>query len=85
MKKKLLVLAICLATVFSITGCTDLKSEINGGSHRTITVYTADGQEIAHYEGKIDIACKGGYVNFDYNDKRYIYYNCFVESIADID
>lgn len=27
----------------------------------------------------------GGYVKFDFNGKRYIYYNCFVESIADID
>ena len=28
---------------------------------------------------------EGGYVKFDYNGNRYIYYNCFVESIADID
>lgn len=33
-----------------------------------------------------DIATNdGGYVKFDFNGKRYIYYNCFVESIADID
>ena len=53
---------------------------------RTITVYTADGKELAIYEGKIDIDTNdGGYVKFDFNGKRYIYYNCFVESIADID
>ena len=27
----------------------------------------------------------GGYIKFDFDGKRYIYYNCFVESIADID
>ena len=52
---------------------------------RTITVYTADGKQLATYEGKIDIDTNdGGYVKFDFNGKRYIYYNCFVESIADI-
>ena len=57
-----------------------------GGMQRTITVYTADGKELATYEGKIDIDTNdGGYVKFDLNGKRYIYYNCFVESIADID
>lgn len=25
----------------------------------------------------------GGYVKFDYDGKRYVYYNCFVETIAD--
>lgn len=58
----------------------------NGGMQRTITVYTADGKELATYKGKIDIDTNdGGYVKFDLNGKRYIYYNCFVESIADID
>ena len=39
-----------------------------------------------HIEGKIDIdSNEGGYVKFDYDGKRYIYYNCFVESVADID
>lgn len=53
---------------------------------RTITVYTADGKELATYKGKIDIdENDGGYIKFDFDGKRYIYYNCFVESIADID
>ena len=47
---------------------------------------TADGKKLATYEGKIDIETNdGGYVKFDYKGKRYMYYNCFVESIADID
>lgn len=35
--------------------------------------------------GKIDIEGNdGGYVLFDFDGKRYTYYNCFVESIAEI-
>lgn len=64
---------------------TDERSELSGGLERTITVYTADGKIIAQYTGKIDIEGNdGGYVLFDYNGKRYTYYNCFVESIAEI-
>lgn len=62
----------------------DQKSDFNNGIERTITVYTADGKEIASYSGKIDISSADGYVKFDFNGKRYIYYNCFVESIAEI-
>lgn len=62
------------------------KSEYGGGLERTINIYTANGEIIATYSGKIDIENKdGGYLLFDYNGKRYSYYNCFVESIADID
>lgn len=92
MKKKLLALGMTICIVFGMAGCaswdravTDMRSNINGGMQRTITVYTADGKELAAYEGKIDIEVNdGGYVKFDFNGKRYIYYNCFVESIADI-
>lgn len=92
MKKKFLALGMTICIVFGMTGCaswdravTDMRSNINGGMQRTITVYTADGKELATYEGKIDIEVNdGGYVKFDFNSKRYIYYNCFVESIADI-
>ena len=63
----------------------DQKSDFGGGIERTVTVYTADGEIIAQYEGKIDIETNdGGYVKFDFEGKRYIYYNCFVETIADI-
>ena len=94
MRKKILAtvlgVTICLG---SMTGCAGLKREIvdmksdwNGGMKRVITVYTADGKKIAEYKGKIDIDTNdGGYVKFDYKGKRYIYYNCFVESIAEID
>lgn len=40
----------------------------------------------AKYKGKIDIeANQGGYIKFDYKGKRYIYYNCFVESIGELE
>lgn len=64
----------------------DQKSELNNGIERTVTVYTADGEIIAQYTGNIDIDTNdGGYVKFDFDGKRYIYYNCFVETIAEID
>ena len=62
-----------------------MKSDFGNGLERTINVYTADGEIIASYSGKIDIETNdGGYVKFDLDGKRYIYYNCFVETIADI-
>ena len=65
---------------------TDQKSELANGLNRTVTVYTADGNVIAQYKGIIDIEGNdGGYVLFDFEGKRYAYYNCFVESIADIE
>lgn len=64
---------------------TDQKSDFANGLERVIRVYTADGNVIAEYEGIIDIEGNdGGYVLFDYQGKRYTYYNCFVESIAEI-
>nr|DAE23821.1 MAG TPA: protein of unknown function (DUF5052) [Siphoviridae sp. ct9lR64] len=63
----------------------DQRSELNNGLNRVVTIYTADGNILAEYKGNIDIeANDGGYVIFDYDGKRYMYYNCFVESIADI-
>lgn len=66
--------------------CTDIKSNMNGGLDRVVNIYTANGDLIARYEGKIDLSSNdGGYLKFDFDGKRYIYYNCFVESIAEID
>lgn len=65
---------------------TDQQSELKNGLERIITVYTADGDVIARYEGRIDIEGNdGGYVIFDFEGRRYTYYNCFVESIAIIE
>jgi len=91
MKKKARVLLIALSlTVLSgcaslERACTDIRSDVSGGLDRVIRVYTANGDLIAEYKGKIDIAANdGGYVKFDFEGKRYMYYNCFVETIADI-
>ena len=93
MKKKFLAFILGVSLVFGMTGCSasfkrgmvDIKSNWVGGLNRTITVYTADGKKLATYSGKIDIETNdGGYVKYDLDGKRYIYYNCFVESIADI-
>ena len=62
----------------------DQRSNFQNGLDRIITVYTADGNQIAQYEGRIDIDSADGYVKFDLDGKRYIYYNCFVECIADL-
>ena len=96
MKKRIIrlfaIACILVCAIIGATGCstieravTDIKSDVSGGLQTTITVYTADGKKIANYEGKIDIeTTSGGYVKFDFDGKRYIYYNCFVETIADI-
>ena len=63
----------------------DQQSDLGNGLNRTVRVYTANGDVIAEFEGKIDIEGNdGGYVLFDYQGKRYTYYNCFVESVAEI-
>lgn len=64
----------------------DQQSNINNGLERTINILNADGEVIRTYTGVIDIEGNdGGYVVFDYNGKRYTYYNCYLESIADIE
>ena len=63
----------------------DERSDLMG-IERVVNIYTANGDLLAQYKGKIDIAeSEGGYVKFDFEGKRYIYYNCFVETIANIE
>ena len=91
MKKITAVLFVLIMTI-AMCSCAsvqrdinDMKSDFGNGLNRTIKVYTANGDLLAEYKGKIDIApTEGGYVKFDFNGKRYIYYNCFVETIADL-
>lgn len=71
-------------TASGIRARTDEQAELQNGLNRTITIYTADGTILKQYEGKIDIEQDQGYVKFDWDGKRYIYYNCYVETIADI-
>ena len=60
----------------------DIKSDLGGGLDRTVTVYTADGEVLKTYKGKIDLeTTEGGIVKFDLNGQRIMYYNCYVEVI----
>ena len=91
MRKAIVIISV-IFVLSAFSGCAslkrgfvDLKSDFGNGLQRTINVYTADGELMAQYTGKIDLEMtSGGYVKFDLDGKRYIYYNCFVESIADI-
>ena len=87
-KRMIMIIALCSCLLTGCASmdraCTDIKSDMEGGLNRIINIYTANGDLLARYEGKIDLSSNdGGYVKFDFNGKRYIYYNCFVESIAD--
>ena len=60
----------------------DFQSEYTGGLNRIVNVYSHDGDKIATYEGKIDIAERSdSVVKFQLKGKRYIYYNAVVEVI----
>jgi len=90
-----LTIAICIgfyaigrwyftSTASGIRAMTDQRSNLANGLERTINIYTANGDKIAEYHGKIDLEMDQDYIKFDWEGKRYIYYNCFVETIADI-
>lgn len=72
-------------TASGIRARVDQRAELQNGLERIVTVYTADGTILKQYEGKIDIEQDQGYVKFDWNGKRYIYYNCYIETIANIE
>lgn len=72
------------STASGIRSLNDERSNLSNGLDRVVTIYTAQGDVIAQYEGKIDLEMDQDYVKFDWDGKRYIYYNCFVETIADL-
>ena len=72
------------STASGMRAKTDERAELSNGLDRVVVIYTANGEVLKRYEGKIDIEQGQGYVKFDWNGKRYIYYNCYVETIADI-
>lgn len=64
----------------------DIKSDFTGGLNRIVTVYTADGEVLKTYEGKIDLeSTEGGIVKFDLNGHRIMYFNCYVEVLEKLD
>ena len=79
---------MALFCAFGLTGCASCerelkscKSDINGGLYRTVKVYNLNGELMATYEGKIDLATEDGSIQFEYNGKRIIWYNAIVEVI----
>lgn len=87
MKKMMLAI---LAAAILLAGCTasqkrELKtfqSNWSGGLDRIVVVYNLDGTVRAKYEGKIDVQpSEGGKVLFDFEGKRYAYYNFPTEVI----
>ena len=89
--KKVIAVVLCALVIgATFVGCTEtskrtwksLQSDFAGGLDRTVVVYTLTGEEIARYEGRLDIeVTDGGKVLFDLDGKRYIYYNCTIEVI----
>lgn len=59
-------------------GCKSCQSELAGGLDRVVVVYDLMGNEMARYEGKLDLATADGCVQFEYNGKRIIWYNAIV-------
>lgn len=57
------------------------RSDISGGLDRIVIVYNLNGEEMARYEGKLDLATEDGCVQFEYNGKRIIWYNAIVSII----
>ena len=91
--KKVIIISITIITLllymFVLCNCASCdremktcSSDINNGMDRIINVYNYQGEKIATFEGFLDVqANEGGEVLFDYQGKRYVYYNFQVEVI----
>lgn len=85
--KKILLLLIALLCAL-LCGCASIerdckscKSDLNGGLDRIVIVYDMNGNEMARYEGKLDLATEDGCVQFEYYGKRIVWYNAIVSII----
>lgn len=77
--KKIIFAFISLVSVMNFVSCEScsremksLRSDINGGLHRTLVVLSNKGDTLAVYEGKFDIRDNGSdnQVFFDLDGKR---------------
>ena len=78
----MVVIALCAVflgnTASFRRGMKDIASEYGGGLNRTLTAYSATGEKIGEWKGKIDVELSENKVKFDLNGKRTIIYNCIV-------
>lgn len=79
----ILIAIVMMITASLLAGCSaefqrqmkDVQSNYGGGLNRTVTAYSATGEEIGRWQGKIDIKENENKVLFDLNGKRTIIYN----------
>lgn len=83
--KRIIMIVIMSILCTALCGCASLerdckscKSDLSGGLDRIVIVYNLNGEEMARYEGKIDLATKDGCIQFEYNGKRIVWYNAIV-------
>ena len=86
--KRILFVVLLILAILTLCGCASLerdckscKSDIVGGLDRIVVVYDLMGNEMARYEGKLDLATEDGCVQFEYNGKRIVWYNAIVSVI----
>lgn len=66
-----LVIALC-STESAQRSMKSIKSDINGGLERTVTVYDYNGGEIESWTGKFDVSSSENETYFDIDGKRVI-------------
>ena len=79
----ILIAIVMMITASLLAGCSaefqrqmkDVQSNYGGGLNRTVTAYSATGEEIGKWQGKIDVKENENKVLFDLNGKRTIIYN----------
>lgn len=86
--KRFLFIVLLVLAILTLCGCASLerdckscKSELSGGLNRIVVVYDMNGNEMARYEGKLDLATEDGCVQFEFEGKRIIWYNAIVSVI----
>ena len=79
MKKFVVVLALALSAILSLSGCApssrnmkSMASDFTGGLNRTVTVYSYDGDVLGQWSGKFDVSESSNETFFDINGKRVI-------------
>lgn len=79
MKKVIFVAVILALACVMLSGCESwsrgmksIASDFTGGLHRTVSVYSYDGDLIQSWSGKFDVSDSENEVYFDLNGKRII-------------